>query len=122
MTDDEQQESQRIQMARKAEAEAMRTPTRQSRKRKLNKVDSDDTNSDKENISLPRPAPRAKRIRREKTGTEWQTVLDLVKFEEEQRRREQNEAVTVPELETSCQSFESTFLNSPIRRDISYKT
>lgn len=84
----------------KAEAEAMRTPTRQTRKRKLNKVDSDDS-SDKENISLPRPAPRAKRIRREKTGTEWQTVLDLVKFDEEQRRREQNEAVTVADIKTS---------------------
>ncbi|KAG2124861.1 hypothetical protein DEU56DRAFT_744203 [Suillus clintonianus] len=71
-------------------AQASRSTTRQSRKREIDQVD----DSDKENVS-PRPtrsAPAAKRIRREKTGTEWETVLDVVKFGEEQRSR-QNEAV-----------------------------
>lgn len=72
----------------------IRAATRQSRKRKPNQVDSDGSNSDKENISLspPAPGPVAKRICREKTGTEWETVLDVVKFGEEQRSK-QNEAV-----------------------------
>jgi hypothetical protein len=61
--------------------QASRTVTHQSRKRKQDQAD-----SDKENISLTRH-PAAKRICREKTGTEWQTVLDVVKFGEEQRER-----------------------------------
>lgn len=69
-------------------AQASHTATRQSCKRKPDQIDSDD-NSDKENMLSPtRPAPAVKRIRREKTGTEWQTVLDVVKFGEEQRHKQ----------------------------------
>ncbi|KAG1876133.1 hypothetical protein C8R48DRAFT_669328 [Suillus tomentosus] len=57
-------------------------------KRKPDQTDFND-NFDKENISPTSPAPAVKRIRREKTGTEWQTVLDVVKFGEEQRRKEE---------------------------------
>jgi hypothetical protein len=48
---------------------------------------------DKENNAFLSPslnlAPVAgiKRIRREKTGTDWQTVLDIVKYDEEQRKK-----------------------------------
>jgi hypothetical protein len=59
-----------------------------------------DTDSDKENVSLNchgsfTPAIRVvtgKRICREKTGTEWQTVLDVIKYGEEQRSRQENVA------------------------------
>jgi hypothetical protein len=48
--------------------------------------------ADKENKALPpnlilAPVARIKRIRREKTGTDWQTVLDIVKYDEEQRKK-----------------------------------
>jgi hypothetical protein len=33
------------------------------------------------------PVAGIKRIRREKTGTDWQTVLDIVKYDEEQRKK-----------------------------------
>lgn len=79
------------------------TATRQSRKRKPDQVVSDD-NSNKENMSSTRPAPAAKRIRREKTGTEWQTVFDGVKFGEEQQRKE-NEAV-IRKMTTCGRSLE----------------
>lgn len=62
----------------------------QSLKRKSDHIDSDD-NSDKENLPTTRPAVAVKRICREKTGTEWQTVLDVVKFGEEHWRRQQKE-------------------------------
>ncbi|KAG2749049.1 hypothetical protein P692DRAFT_201805436 [Suillus brevipes Sb2] len=62
-------------------AQASCTVARQSRKRKP-----DQGGSDKENKS-PIRHPAAKRICREKTGTEWQTVLDIDKFGEEQRER-----------------------------------
>ncbi|KAG1822993.1 uncharacterized protein BJ212DRAFT_1477398 [Suillus subaureus] len=70
--------------------------TCQIRKRKIDKTV--DTNlklphySDKENVllslSLDRtPVATIKRIRREKTGTDWQTVLDVVKYGEEQQKK-----------------------------------
>jgi hypothetical protein len=60
----------------------------------MDQLNSDGNNSNKENMSLNRPAPAAKRICREKTGTEWQSVLDIVKFSEEQGSGKQNKAVT----------------------------
>jgi hypothetical protein len=59
-------------------------------KRKLDSVDIDSDNL-KENISSNRVAkelsplgvPTTKRICREKTGTEWQTFLDVMKYGEE---------------------------------------
>jgi hypothetical protein len=68
-------------------------------------ADSRDTDSDKENISLNchgsfTPAIRVvtgKRICREKTGTEWQTVLDVIKYGEEQRSRQENVAAVMME-------------------------
>jgi hypothetical protein len=37
-------------------------------------------------MMLQRPRPAAvKRIRREKTGTDWQSVLDIVKYSEERQ-------------------------------------
>jgi hypothetical protein len=44
---------------------------------------------DKENVlSLDRtPVATIKRIRREKTGTDWQTVLDVVRYGKEQRKK-----------------------------------
>lgn len=68
----------------RAQASPSRTATCQSRKRKMDQANSDGDNSNKENILLTRPAPAAKRICREKTGTEWETVLDIVKFGEGQ--------------------------------------
>ncbi|KAG2737656.1 hypothetical protein P692DRAFT_20761227 [Suillus brevipes Sb2] len=80
----------------RAQASESRTPTvtvwrpGQSLKRKSDHIDSDD-NSNKENLPTTRPAVAVKRIRREKTGTEWQTVLDVVKFGEEDWQRRQKE-------------------------------
>jgi hypothetical protein len=72
------------------------TATCRSRKRKIDRVAFSGDNSDKENMPLSHgcPAPATKRICREKTGTEWQSVLDIVKFSEEQEGRKQNEVVT----------------------------
>lgn len=44
----------------------------------------DALNHDTDQVS-PKPAPR-KRICREKTGTDWQTVLDIVAYSEERSR------------------------------------
>lgn len=80
----------------RAQASESRTPTvtvwrpGQSLKRKSDHIDSDD-NSNKENLPTTRPAVAVKRIRREKTGTEWQTVLDVVKFGEEDWQHRQKE-------------------------------
>ncbi|KAG1722745.1 hypothetical protein EDD22DRAFT_854095 [Suillus occidentalis] len=81
----------------RAQASPRRTSnaTCRSRKRKIDQVASSGDNSDKENMMpLTCPAPAMKRICREKTGTEWQSVLDIVKFSEELKGRKQNEAVT----------------------------
>lgn len=59
----------------------------------MDQANSDGDNSNKENILLTRPAPAAKRICREKTGTEWETVLDIVKFGEGQWSGNRNEVV-----------------------------
>ncbi|KIK36996.1 hypothetical protein CY34DRAFT_109299 [Suillus luteus UH-Slu-Lm8-n1] len=64
-----------------------------------------DTDSDKENVSLDchgsfTPAIQVvtgKCICREKTGTEWQTVLDVIKYGEEQRSRQENVAAILME-------------------------
>ncbi|KAG1899037.1 uncharacterized protein F5891DRAFT_981433 [Suillus fuscotomentosus] len=87
-------------------AQAFHTATRQSYKRKLDQIESDD-NSDKENIVLSptRSAPAVKRIRREKTGTEWQTVLDVVKFGEEQRRKQKEIKACAAVFETCSECY-----------------
>ncbi|KAG1894798.1 uncharacterized protein F5891DRAFT_1194783 [Suillus fuscotomentosus] len=59
------------------------------------KIDSIDPNhcTEKEKVlvrpspSPDRTAPAAKRICREKTGTDWQTVLDIIKHGEEQQQK-----------------------------------
>jgi hypothetical protein len=45
---------------------------------------------DKENVTLFQSSdtPTVKRICREKTGTDWQTVLDVTAYGEEQRIRQ----------------------------------
>ncbi|KAG1865131.1 hypothetical protein C8R48DRAFT_672419 [Suillus tomentosus] len=53
-------------------------------KRKFEDADAED-NTDQGNIDKPAP----KRICREKTGTDWQTVLDIIKYGEQ--RSEQNQ-------------------------------
>jgi len=71
-------------------AQASRTTgpsTCQTRKRTIDTVDGKH-DSDDVNIS-PNPASTImKRIRREQTGTEWQTVLDLHDYDGEQRSRQ----------------------------------
>lgn len=67
--------------------------TCQTRKRKIGGVDT----VDKENVPFParNDMPAVKRICREKTGTEWQTVLDVIAYNEEQRKgRDKYMAVT----------------------------
>ncbi|KAG1730222.1 hypothetical protein EDD22DRAFT_853027 [Suillus occidentalis] len=62
--------------------------THQTRKRKIDSCDGVD--ADKENIKISlshASAPTIKRICREKTGTEWQTVLDVVEYDKEQQRK-----------------------------------
>lgn len=54
---------------------------------------------DKENLVVflnDAPAAQPKRICREKTGTDWQTVLDVIAYGEERNRRQwQDTTVTV---------------------------
>lgn len=77
--------------------------TRETRKRKIAcTISTDrDAHEDSENQplnhhgSLDTPIT-IKRICREKTGTDWQTVLDLVKYGEERQSR-QNEALAIEE-------------------------
>jgi hypothetical protein len=64
-------------------------------KRKISDVDSY-CDTDKENYnentdSAPAVMVTVKRICREKTGTDWQTVLDITKYGEEQRRKKFND-------------------------------
>lgn len=68
----------------------MTVATHRTRKRKIDSCDGVDT--DKENIKMSlshASAPTIKRICWEKTGTEWQTVLDVVEYydKEQQRKR-----------------------------------
>ncbi|KAG1744075.1 uncharacterized protein EDB91DRAFT_1080883 [Suillus paluster] len=68
--------------------------TRQTHKRKIGGVDT----VDKENVLFPNGCgtPTIKRICREKTGTNWQTVLDVIAYGEEQRnRRDKDMVVTI---------------------------
>jgi hypothetical protein len=61
------------------------TAARQTRKRKIGDVDGNQ-DIDKENRDvLLKPALVVKRVCREKTGTDWQTVLDIIKYSDEQR-------------------------------------
>jgi hypothetical protein len=70
--------------------------TRQTRKRKVGSIDN--VTANKENVLFPNGAPAIKRICREKTGTDWQTVLDVNAYNEEQRqRRDQNMAISTVE-------------------------
>ncbi|KAG0704145.1 hypothetical protein DFH29DRAFT_997852 [Suillus ampliporus] len=71
--------------------------TRRTRKRTIECVAADSRNADKENVSLNchygsltvTPATvTGKRICQEKTGTDWQTVLDVIKYGEEQQSRQ----------------------------------
>lgn len=89
MLSDQKSEADRVggEVVIQAQTSPSCTVTRQCQKRKIDQVDSDGSKSDKENVSLTRLAPTAKRIRREETGTEWGTVLDVIKFGEEQRRK-----------------------------------
>ncbi|KAG2737267.1 hypothetical protein P692DRAFT_20883746 [Suillus brevipes Sb2] len=69
--------------------------TRQTRKRKMRLGGADTV--DKENVTLFQSSdtPTVKRICREKTGTDWQTVLDVTAYGEEQRiRRDRAHTVT----------------------------
>jgi hypothetical protein len=76
------------------------TDTRETRKRKIACVNAD-CGARKENESpihhgsLSTPAT-VKRICQEKTGTDWQTVLDIVKYGTERRSR-QNKALVIEE-------------------------
>ncbi|KAG1862319.1 hypothetical protein C8R48DRAFT_773765 [Suillus tomentosus] len=67
------------------EAQASQTTgmsTRQIRKRKINDVNGNHGSDTDENILFPNPVPTVvKRICRERTGTDWQTVLDIVNIE-----------------------------------------
>ncbi|KAG2119240.1 hypothetical protein BD769DRAFT_1672085 [Suillus cothurnatus] len=61
------------------------TAARQTHKRKIGDVDGNQ-DIDKENRDvLLKPALVVKRICWEKTGTDWQTVLDIIKYGDEQR-------------------------------------
>ncbi|KAG1844887.1 hypothetical protein C8R48DRAFT_780105 [Suillus tomentosus] len=69
------------------------TSVRQTHKRKIEDVDTK-LDTDQENFDIsPNPAPveTQKRICREKTGTDWQTVLDIVKYGEQWSRQSQTE-------------------------------
>ncbi|KAG1873419.1 hypothetical protein C8R48DRAFT_769858 [Suillus tomentosus] len=55
---------------------------RQTRKRSISDADSRDSGQENK---YPNPARVVKRICREKTGTDWQSVFDIVKYGEEQR-------------------------------------
>ncbi|KAG1857866.1 hypothetical protein C8R48DRAFT_674414 [Suillus tomentosus] len=59
----------------------------QTRKRKIGDADGNE-DTDKENCDVtPKSALVVKRICREKTGTDWQTVLDIIKYGDEQREK-----------------------------------
>ncbi|KAG1726423.1 uncharacterized protein EDB91DRAFT_1086780 [Suillus paluster] len=79
--------------------EVIRTQaTCNTRKRKLDNVNIDSNNNSNENISphcvpkqlSPPGAPTTKCICCEKTGTEWQSVLDVIKHGEEIRSKQNN--------------------------------
>lgn len=70
-------------------ARASCTANHQTCKRKIDSHDGVDTVTDKENIMISLGhTPTIKRICREKSGTEWQSVLDVIEFGEEQRRKD----------------------------------
>ncbi|KAG1838760.1 hypothetical protein C8R48DRAFT_782312 [Suillus tomentosus] len=61
--------------------------TCQTQKRKIDDVD-DKHHPDNENVSPDPASTVVKRIRREKTGTDWQTVLNLLEYDAEQRSKQ----------------------------------
>jgi hypothetical protein len=61
------------------------TSARQTCKRKIEEHDSDTDQTS------PDPAPVRKRICREKTGTDWQTVLDIIEYGEERSRTQMDD-------------------------------
>ncbi|KAG2147495.1 hypothetical protein DEU56DRAFT_753361 [Suillus clintonianus] len=68
--------------------------TRQACKRKIDNHDGVET--DKENITISLShTPAIKRICREKSGTDWQTVLDIDEYGEEQRRKFKDTVIVV---------------------------
>ncbi|KAG1869629.1 hypothetical protein F4604DRAFT_1927043 [Suillus subluteus] len=78
------------------QARASRTTSaRQTYKRKIEDVDTE-PETDQENFDIsPNPAPveTRKRICREKTGTDWQMVLDIIKYGEQRSRQSQMEDI-----------------------------
>jgi hypothetical protein len=67
------------------------TSARQTYKRKIEDIGTD---TDRKNFDIsPNPAPveTRKHICREKTGTDWQTVFDIIKYGEQQSRQSQME-------------------------------
>ncbi|KAG1750536.1 uncharacterized protein EDB91DRAFT_1078556 [Suillus paluster] len=68
-----------------ARASCTATTTRQTCKRKIDSCN--DVNADKENITISlshHDTPVIKCICREKSGTDWQSVLDIIEYGEEQ--------------------------------------
>ncbi|KAG2126960.1 hypothetical protein DEU56DRAFT_915906 [Suillus clintonianus] len=75
------------------------TATRQTCKRKIDSIDGVDAeHGGKENIPLSDAPATVKRICREKTGTDWSSVLDIVEYGEERRRQSEG---TVAQAVTS---------------------
>jgi len=69
-----------------------------TRKRKIAFAGVDAVNKENLNIFLNGTPAATKRICQEKTGTDWQTVLDVIAYGEEQNRwRNQDTTVTMEE-------------------------
>lgn len=60
------------------------TGAHRARKRTISDVQVDSRDPDQEKESK-NPAPAVKRICREKTGTDWQSVFDVIKYSEERQ-------------------------------------
>ncbi|KAG2146229.1 hypothetical protein DEU56DRAFT_753730 [Suillus clintonianus] len=78
--------------------EAQASTTRQTCKRKIDDDVDAKHDADKENISLS-STPAIKRICREKTGTDWQSVLDINKYVEERLGYRQSKGTVTPVVE-----------------------
>ncbi|KAG2370327.1 hypothetical protein BDR07DRAFT_1476323 [Suillus spraguei] len=102
----------------RAQASPAATSTPQSQKRKLEQVDSHgDSNKEhvvSESLSCPAPAATWKRICREKTGTEWEMVLDVVKFGEELRSKQNHLEAVIQEITQVY--YDMAVLNAATRR------
>ncbi|KAG1758200.1 hypothetical protein EDD22DRAFT_850210 [Suillus occidentalis] len=87
--------------AQKSKPYTASSDAHQTHKRKLGGVDT----VNKENALFPNVhctlGPSVKRIRREKTGTDWQSVLDVIAYGEEQNnRQDKDKDVAVTKEET----------------------